>query len=70
MPKEQKHKGDGDTNHNLRTRKGPQKVGKGAGGIGNWRTNRDHPNYSIAKIGQNSEKCPEDLRRFSVTYTQ
>ena len=27
----------------------------------------DHPNYSIIKMGQNTEKNPEDLRRLAVT---
>ena len=31
----------------------PQKFGK--------RTSRDHPEYSIIKIGQNNEKCPGDF---------
>ena len=28
---------------------------KGAGGHGNKRTSRDHPNYRIGEIGQNTE---------------
>ena len=32
-------------------------------------TNQVHPNYSIAEIGQNTEKCPGKLRRLSVTQT-
>ena len=28
-----------------------------------------HPNYSIGKLGQNTEKSPEDLRRLAVTQT-
>ena len=28
-----------------------------------------NPNYSIIKIGQNTEKSPEDLKRLSVTQT-
>ena len=33
------------------------------------RTSRDHPNYSIIKIGQISEKSPGDLRRHTVIQT-
>ena len=33
------------------------------------RTNRDHPNYSIVEISQNTEKSPSDLRRLLVTQT-
>ena len=29
--------------------------------------NRDHPNKSIIKIDQNTEKSPGDLRRLAVT---
>ena len=31
------------------------------GGLGNKRTSRDHPNYNITEIGQNTEKGPGDL---------
>ena len=30
---------------------------------------RDHPNYSIIEISQNTEKSPGDLRRLVVTQT-
>ena len=42
---------------------------KGAGGVGNQKTSRDHPNYNITKIGQNRENCPGDFRRLAVTQT-
>ena len=42
-------------------------IPKKAGGVGNRRMSRDHPNYSIVEVGQNTEKSPEDLRRVSVT---
>ena len=29
--------------------------------------NRDHPNYNIVEIGQNTYKSPGDLRRLAVT---
>ena len=32
--------------------------------------NRDHPNYSIVDIGQNTEESPGDLRRLAITQTQ
>ena len=62
------HEGDGDTNGNWWTRNDPLRLGKGAG-VRNRRTSRDHPNYSIAKVGQNTEKSPGDLRRPVVTQT-
>ena len=39
---------------------------KGTWVFGNWRTSGDHPNYSIAENGQNTEKSPGDLRRLAV----
>ena len=35
----------------------------------NKRMSGDNPNYCITKIGQNTEKSPEDLRRLAVTQT-
>ena len=29
----------------------------------------DHPDYDIIKIGQNTKKNPEDVRRLAVTWT-
>ena len=40
-------------------------TGIGSGGLGNKKTNGDHPNYSIIKISQNTE----NLRRVAVTQT-
>ena len=33
------------------------------------RTSRDHPDYMIIKIGQNTEQSPGDLKRLAVTQT-
>ena len=60
-----KHGGDGDTNGNRCTWDNSKSLGKGSGRIKNRRTNRDHLNYSIANIGQNTEKSPGDLRSHS-----
>ena len=46
-----------------------QRIGTWTGGLGNKRTSRDHPNYSIVEIGQNTEKSPGDLTRLAVTQT-
>ena len=40
---------------------GPQRIGKRTGRTRNWRTNRDYPDYSIVKIGLNTEKSPGNL---------
>ena len=37
------------------------------GGLGSWRTGRDHPNDSIVEDRQNTEKSPGDLMRLAVT---
>ena len=42
---------------------------KWTGRLGNKRISGYHPDYSIIKIGQNTEKGPEDLRRLAVTQT-
>ena len=44
----------------------PERLGKGAGIVGNRRTNRDHPNSSK---GQNTKKSPGDVRRLPVNLT-
>ena len=64
-----KQEGDGDTNCNWCTRNNPQRIDKGTGGLGYKRMSRDHPDYSIIKIGQNTEKSPRDLRILVVTQT-
>ena len=38
-------------------------------GLGNKRSNEDHPNCNIIKIGQNTEKSPGDLKILAVTQT-
>ena len=60
------HESDGDTKCNWCTWNDPQRPGKEAGRVGNRRTSRDHPNYNIVKIDQNTEKNPGD---FTVTQT-
>ena len=47
----------------------PKGLERGTGRVRNWRMNQDHPNYSIAEVGQNTEKSPEHLRRLAVTQT-
>ena len=57
---------DGDTNCYWCARNDPQRLRR----VRNRTTSRDYPNYSIVKIGQNTEKNPGDLRRLAVTCTQ
>ena len=42
---------------------------KGLEGLGDKRMSGVHPNYSIIKVNQNTEKSPGDLRRLAVTQT-
>ena len=63
------HEDDNDANCKWCTGNGPQRLKKETGRVGNRRTNREHLNPSIVKIGQNTEKSPGDLRRFTVTQT-
>ena len=64
------HESNGDIYCNWRTRNGPLRLGKETESVENWRTNRDHPNYSIVKIGQNTEKSPGDLKRVTDAHTR
>ena len=41
-----------------------------AGRLGDRMTIRDNPDYPIVELGENTEKCPRDLRRLAVTQTQ
>ena len=54
------HEGNGDSNCNCGPWNGFYRLGKAELeiGVGNWRTNQDHLNYSIAEIDQNIEKSP------------
>ena len=58
------HESDGNTNCNWCDR---YRIGIGTGGLGNKRKSGDNPNDSIVEIGQNTEKCPGDLKSFDVT---
>ena len=42
-------------------------IGKGSGRLGNKKIRGDFPNYSIIKIGQDTEKSPGDLGRLAPT---
>ena len=55
---------DGDTNYYWRAWNGHQRLGTGR--VGNWRSNLDHPDYSIVEISQNTEKSLGDLRRLAT----
>ena len=46
-----------------------QRIGTRTDRLGNKRTRRDHPNYSVGEIGQNTEKSPGDLRKLALTQT-
>ena len=62
-----KHESDNDTNCNKYARYSNQRIDTGTWGLGNYKTCRDHPNCSIADIGQNTKKSPGDSKRIAVT---
>ena len=61
--------GDGDTNYSWRALNSSKRLEKGSGRVGNQRSNRDRPVYSIVEIGQNTQKSPGDTRKLVVTQT-
>ena len=61
--------GDVDTSCNWRAWNNPKRIGGETGELGNKRTRGDHPDYTIIKIGQNTEKIPGHFRRLPVTQT-
>ena len=69
LKKPMEHESDGDTICNWCTRRSHQRIDTGTGGLRNKRMNRDHPNYSIIKISQNTEKSPGNSKKLAVTQT-
>ena len=61
------HESDGDASSNWSTRNDPQRIGKETGRAKNRETSIDYLNYSITKVGNNTEKSPRDLRRLAVS---
>ena len=53
--------GDSDINCNWLGRDNLQSLGKRNGRFRNEKTSRDHLNYSIIMIGQNTEESPRDM---------
>ena len=58
---------DSDISSDWCTRNNPQRLGKGILRLGNKWTSGNHPVYCIVKIGQNTEKTPQDLKRLAFT---
>ena len=63
------HEGNGDTGYNWYVRNDSQSLGNSDRKARYNSSIREHRNYSILKIGQNTEKSPGDLRRLAVTQT-
>ena len=59
------YESDGDTNFYWRTRHSNQRIGTGTAGLCDKCTNGDHPNYSIVKIGQDTEKSQPQMETLS-----
>ena len=66
--KTMEHERNSVANCNWCTWNNPQKTSKETEQLESKRTSGDHPS-NIIKIGQNTEKSPEDLRRLAVTQT-
>ena len=66
LKKTTEYESDGDANYISRTWNGRQRLGKGNGRVGIQRTNRDHPNYSIVMMDQNTGESPADRRTLTV----
>ena len=47
----------------------PEGPEKGPRRLGNWRMNKDGPNYSIVEIDYDTETSPGDLRSLAVIQT-
>ena len=61
------HESDSDTNCNYCSWYSHQRIIKGTGGLRNKRTSGDNTNDSTIENGQNTEKCPGDLRKVLET---
>ena len=55
------YESNGDTNYKWCAWCSHQRIGTESGGLGNKMTSGDHPDYSIAEIGPNTEKSPWKL---------
>ena len=66
LKKSIEHECDSNTNGNLYTWNNPQRIGKETGRHGNKKTRDGHLDYSIIKIGHNTEKSHGDKRILPV----
>ena len=64
LKKDLKHEGDDDISCNWCVWNGSKRPR-----IGNQKMNRDHPDYTIVEIDQNTQKSPGDQWRLAVTQT-
>ena len=67
LKKTMEHEGNNYTNRDWCFWYSHQRIIKGTGGLRGKGPSGDHPNYSIIENGQNTEKCPGDLRWLAVT---
>ena len=63
------HESEGDNNCHRRSWYSHQMIGIRTRELRNKKTIGDNPNYNIAKIGQNIEKNPGELRKLVVIQT-
>ena len=66
VKKAEEHESNDCANCDWCVRHSNERIIKGPGGLGNWRTGGDYPNDTIVEDGQNTETSPGDLRRLAV----
>ena len=66
---ERESESDSDSSCTWSTRYSHQRIDTRTEGHRSKRMSRDHPNYGIIEIGQNTKKSPGDLRRLVVART-
>ena len=63
------HEGDTNINYHWCFWYSNKRSIKGTGTLRSWQPSEDHPNDNIIENGQNTEKCPGELRGLAVTQT-
>ena len=64
-----KYESDSNTNCNWCALYHHQRIDTGTRGLGNKRMSGDNTKDRIIKIGQNTEKGPEDMRKLAISQT-
>ena len=68
LKKTTEHERDSNSNCNWCVRYSHRRICTETGGLGNKQTSGDNPDYSIIKIGPNTEKNPGNLKRLRLQW--